>query len=164
MVLIAERTIKAKYHICDINEFVCYLLIHTATTHARAYCFVIFFFFYLFFIFRILSMYCMCWDTCNKIGLQYLFTYFKPGTSTVHVAKYLTCVRWFHSLLPMIYIEHSVTLIHAQDIHTHKPTHMQNTSHVYSCLAALISCPVLLKHYCTIKYTVVNQVKNANKL
>ena len=48
----------------------------------------------------------------------------------------------------------------AQDIYTHKHTHIQNTSHVYSGLAALILCPILLKH-CTIKY--VNQIKNANK-
>ena len=33
---------------------------------------------------------------------------------------------------------------------------------VYSGLAALISCPIILKHYCTIKYIVI-QIKNANK-
>ena len=44
----------------------------------------------------------------------------------------------------------------AHDIYTHKYTNVQNT-HVYSGLAALILRPILLKHYCTIKY-IVNHI------
>ena len=126
MVLIAERAIigmiclmivfnKAKYHICDNNEFTSYLLRCTVNAYARAYCFVNFFLFFL----TYFSMYYL-----RSIAL---------GWTAV-----------------------------AEDIYTHKHTHIQNTSHVYSGLAALILCPISLKHYCTIKY-IVNQIKNANK-
>ena len=84
--------------------------------------------------------------------------------NTSHV--YDGSIRYFHHKKlnnALIYTEHSVTLIYAQDINMHKHIHMQNNSHVYSDLAASILCPILLKHYCTIKYIVVNQIKNANK-
>ena len=126
MVLIAERAIidkicvmivfnKAKYHICDNNEFASYLLRRTANAYARAYC---------------------------SVNLFLFFTYFSMY-SIRSIAIAWTDVP--------------------QDIYTHKHTRLQNTSHVYSGLAALILCPILLKHYCTIKY-IVNQIKNANTL
>ena len=114
MVLIAEREIigmicamlvfnKAKYHICDNNEFASYIIqLMPMQDHIALLIFSFFFlFFYLFFnVFY--QIYCTCLDSCNN-GYK-----------------------------------------HA------KHTHIQNTSHVYSGLAAII----LLKHYCTIKYIV----------
>ena len=127
MVLIAERAIidiicvmivynKAKYHICDNNEFVSYLLRRTVNAYARAYC---------------------------SVNLK------KKNFKT------------FFSMYSIRSIGIAWTAV-AQDIYTHKHIHLQNTSHVYSGLAALILCPILLKHYCTIKYF-VNQIKNTNK-
>ena len=48
-----------------------------------------------------------------------------------------------------------------------KISHKLNFCFIYiffvnSSLAALISCLIILKHYCTIKY-IVNQIKNVNK-
>ena len=80
----------------------------------------------------------------------------------VQLTPMLDCIALFYFLM---YSIRSIALAWtavAQDIYTHKHTHLQNTSHVYSALAALILCPILLKHYCTIKY-IVNQIKNANK-
>ena len=59
----------------------------------------------------------------------------------------------------LIYTEHFVTLIHAQAINTYKHIRLQNTLHVYSGLAALICSPILLKHYCIIKYIVSIKLK-----
>ena len=109
MVLIAERAIiciicvmivfnKAKYHICDNNEFASYLLRLTTNAYARAYCFVNLFNFFL--IFTYFSTHsnrsvALAWAAvaqldCN-ICIPILNLRLPPHT--LHVAQYLTCVQ-----------------------------------------------------------------------
>ena len=82
---------------------------------------------------------CYCSETCTEPTNSIFFVF--------HVAPGLCHLDYYFSV--------------------YKISHKLNFCFIYlffvnSGLAALISCPIILKHYCTIKY-IVNQIKNENK-